>query len=182
MSTSDQHPQSAAEQTEDSNNSTIKRVNISMSEEHHDDLTTFLENRGTTFSGFVRRAVEARRHRIENDNIAREFQPLLDELEQVGNNVGDLTTQLDDLETLVGELAERNKQGESSSDSTQATDDAAEQVFARIRKSGEVTIPELVETTPLERSTIQRAIARLEADFAITELDGDDSTPAWEVR
>ncbi len=182
MSATHKDTESVSKETDDSSESNIKRYNITMDEEHHDEVVDFVENRGETFSSFVRRAVEARRHRLENDGVAREFQPLLDEIEGVGEGVENLTSQLDQLQSLIKEVAERNGDNVVSDDGDSLSNETTDSVLAHIRDIDGATIPELVEETSFERHTVQRAIARLEADFVITERDENGSVPVWEVR
>lgn len=182
MSSTQKDAESVSKETDDSSESNIRRYNITMDEDHHDEVVEFVENRGETFSSFVRRAVEARRHRLENDGVAREFQPLLDEIEGVGEGVENLTTQFDQLQSLIKELAERNGDDVVSDDSDPVSDETTDSVLAHIRDADRATIPELVEETSFERHMVQRAITRLEADFVITEIDEDGSVPGWEVR
>lgn len=153
-----------------------------MDEDQHDKIFEFAEERGTTFSSFVRRAVEARYHRLDNDDVARDFQPLLDEIESVGERVESLTPLLEQLRSLIEEqTAEKAPEG-STDDAAPFSDDVAEEVFGHIRRMESATIPDLVEQTSHDRPTVRGAIARLESDFVITELEDDRGVPAWGVR
>ena len=60
----------------------IKRVNITINSARHEKLSDFAEERGLSFSGFVRRGAEELRHRLEDDGTDRELQPILGELDR----------------------------------------------------------------------------------------------------
>lgn len=182
MSANSEEAKSVSNETEASNDSNVKRYNITMDKDHHDKVVKFVNDRGTTFSSFVRRAVEARRHRLENDDVAREFQPLLDEIESVGEGVENVAPLLDELRSLVEEQDDQKEPDTTTLGTVAPSDKMAKQVFSHINKMGSATIPELVEKTSLDRPTVRGVIARLESDFAIEELEEDGGVPAWEVK
>lgn len=148
----------------------MKRVNISISPSRHDSLKQFAADREMSFSQFVRRACEEERHRLENDGISRDLQPLPSELDQINSRLDEL----DELRDALVEVQHRLEFAESRSQTSREM--VAEPIFHLLRNQGQLTLPEILENLDVERSRSEArsGIALLRKEFRIRILEPEN--------
>lgn len=161
----------------------MKRVNITMPEGLHKDITDFTDERGTSFSSFVRRSIVLLRSRLENDGTPREFQPLLKEIKDVEENVAELDSSMSQIQKSLADREGANKQNAVPADGAKSSDEwMANRIYAILKEEGSKSIPELTESSGFDRQNIQRGINLLRDSYAIKECTDNTDVSQWEVR
>jgi DNA-binding transcriptional regulator GbsR (MarR family) len=156
---------------------TAKRVNITISEGQHQTLVDFAEENGMHFSELVRRSCAHFRNQHENDQTARELQPLLHEIREQSE-------QLESHSTLIEALGDQldHLSGAVNDDADEASlsdEELAEDLWTLLKKEKELTILEMVNDTEFDRRQVQRGLNKLRDSHVVQTAENDSNETAW---
>lgn len=156
---------------------TAKRVNITISEGQHQTLVDFAEENGMHFSELVRRSCAHFRNQHENDQTARELQPLLHEIQEQSEQLESQSTLIealgDQLEHLSGAV------DDDSDESNLSDEELAEDLWTLLKKEEALTIPDMVKDTKFDHQQVKRGLNKLRDSHVVQRAESDSTETAW---
>ncbi|QZP36342.1 hypothetical protein [Halobaculum magnesiiphilum] len=156
---------------------TAKRVNITISEGQHETLVDFAKENGMTFSELVRRSCAHFRNQHENDQTARELQPLLHEIRKHSDQ---LESQATLIEALGSRLDDLSESFEGDSDRSDLSDEElADELWKILDKDETLTTLEIMEDTELDRRQVHRGLNRLRDSHVAREVETQSGGTGW---
>ena len=156
---------------------TAKRVNITISEGQHETLVNFAKENGMSFSELVRRSCAQFRNQHENDQTARELQPLLHEIQKHSEQLESQSTLI---EAFGNQLDDLSGSFEEDSDTSDLSDkELANELWKVLEEDERITIPEFVETTEFNRQQVHRGLNSLRDSHVVQQIETDSGGTAW---